>query len=100
MTFRQQITLASLVALGLCGLLVGCAGPRPADTGDVLLGTLEFRDHEVHVFAGQRYTVEAQGQILAARITREELQSRFPEIHRDIETLYAQGWAGLDGPDD
>ena len=92
MLLRHLTTPLCLVALGICTLLPGC--------GDVLLGTIEFRDYEVEVFAGPLYTVEVHGEDLARRITREELQTRFPEIYQDIETLYAQGWAGLDGPDD
>ena len=96
MKLCRQLAVPSVVIPALCALLAGCASPQPADTGDDLLGTLEFRDYEVHVFAGGRYTIETQGRILATRITREELQTRFPNIHDDIETLYAKGWAGLE----
>ncbi|UCG32185.1 MAG: hypothetical protein JSU68_11020 [Phycisphaerales bacterium] len=96
MTFCRQLAVPGLVVLGLCGLLAGCVSPRPADTGGDLLGTLEFRDYEVHVFAGGQYTIETHGRTLATRITREELQARFPDMYDDIETLYAKGWAGLE----
>ena len=100
MLLRHLTTPLSLVAFGIGMLLPGCAEPRTDEAGDVLLGTLEFRDYEVDIFAGPLYTVEVRGKNLASRITREELKTRFPEIHQDIENLYAEGWAGLDGPDD
>ncbi len=68
--------------------------PFPVD----LIGTLRGREYVIRIFAGPRYTVrDAAGRTLAEFVTMKELQVLLPDIHRDLERMFAQGesWAGL-----
>ena len=68
--------------------------PLPA----YLIGTLRGREYVIRIYAGARYTVrDAAGRTLAEFVTKKELQASLPDIHRDLERMFAQGgsWAGL-----
>jgi hypothetical protein len=63
------------------------AGQEPGPTNDVsaadllLLGSFRSREYTVHVYTGQRYTIEtADGQIVGELLTEEEFAKRLPVL--------------------
>jgi hypothetical protein len=77
--------------------VAACATRSAADTLPAIIGHIVTRDHEVAMSAGDacQYTVRTRdGRVLAERVTARQLQTRFPDLHRVLNTGYAQ-WAGL-----
>ncbi len=68
--------------------------PLPAAAGDVSIGSLQTRDHEVRIAAGDppRYTVaDRRGRVLIRDARIEEVARRFPDVHRAL----TRGVAGV-----
>ena len=60
----------------------------PAATGEVSIGTLRTRDHDVRISAGDppRYTVtDRHGRVLMRGATIEQVARRFPDVHRALK---------------
>lgn len=56
-----------------------------------LIGTLRSRNHTIHLYAG-RFTVEdANGQVLANLVTKEDFAKLLPELFGDFQQMYAEG---------
>jgi hypothetical protein len=74
--------MRTILALFMCLAL-----SMPAAAGEVSIGTLRTRDHEVRISAGDppRYTVtDRRGRVLARDARIEEVARRFPDVHRAL----------------
>ena len=82
---------------------------RPRDPGSTaagasdelpLIASLRSRDHQIAIHAspaGPLYTIRtASGEVVASRLTEDELAAREPGVFDDIRSLIAELWAGLD----
>lgn len=69
------------------------------DVGPAIIGYLETSDRVITIKAGVQpvYAVQSKdGKILAENVTREQLQARFPQLHRVIEGALADASLRLD----
>lgn len=68
---------------------------------DPVLMTLQTRDHEVIVHAGERglrFTVALGDRVLYEQLDEAEFAASFPDLHAHFETAFADErgpWAGL-----
>ncbi len=98
--------MSRLAALTLLALTACASHDSPEDVKIMRLGepgsrpivTLETRDYRVRVHGGDgpaahRYTVSRKaGEIVAAKIDRDELARRFPWLAAHLESALAKGW--------
>lgn len=80
--------LVRILALGVVLASAACGAPGPAARGS--LGSLVTRDHMVVIEQtqnGTRYTIETrEGDLVAADLTREELEAVAPNAAKSLET--------------
>jgi len=68
-------------------LFLGASLAAPALAGDLAIGTLRTRDHEVRIVPGDppRYTVtDRRSRVLVREATLDEIARRFPDLHRAL----------------
>src|SRR5688500_8224478 len=82
---KTTIAAAVFVAAALCAavLLARAEPKRSAAEGTTVIGYLRTRCHEIALLAGGRYTIATRdGRVVAANVTRPQLQARLPALHR------------------
>lgn len=72
------------------------------ESGEAVIGHLETRDQVISITTGPDgplYTIRSdEGEEIATHLTKEELATRFPDLHEKIEKSMADPkiWAGIE----